>query len=634
MSSRSSCESVTTTVRSSISRSATSSGQALIDLVRARDALGRRERGARVDDGRAPAELLAVGAEVLGGLGRAEDHDAERALDHLGEDAVVAETGALEDAALEPLLAGVRVGVEHPVAVGVEQRANVAPELGIGLLDPDVDLAAAGEPDLPGLAVGDAVVDAAGDLAGEDVLRPLDDVGLDAAAGDRADEACRSRATIIFAPGWRGADRIVSITVATTTRSPAARRLVDHVEDVVHGSSDSAEACSGGPICPPRRRPAGGADARARTPRTAVAAPAITSPVERISGPRVAAPGNRSAGNTASFAQARVGTARSGRPSAGERLAEQQPHRVLDERHAGRLGDERHRPRRARVRLEHVELPAGERELKVDQAARAEAARRSASRPRGSRPRAPRETDGPGSTQAESPEWTPVGSTCSSTAATQRVLAVAERVDVELERAFEVAVDEARPLDAELVGGVRDVHAAAADHVVRPDEHGVADPLRELARLLGVLGHAPLRREVAGELARSGRDPRRRRSRRAGRRAAARPPRRARARGAAASARRTRPRRRTAARARRRRARCAAIERLEVEAVGGVVVGRDRLGVRVHEHRLVAELPQRLRRVDAAVVELDRLPDPVRARRRARSPRGPTAPGPRPRPRA
>ena len=53
-------------------------------------------------------------------------------------------------------------------------------------------------------------------------------------------------------------------------------------------------------------------------------------------------------------------------------------------------------------------------------------------------------------------------------------------------------------------------------------------------------------------------------------------------------------------------------ERLEVEPVRGVVVGRDRLGVRVHEHRLVAELPQRLRRVDAAVVELDRLPDPVR----------------------
>ncbi len=53
-------------------------------------------------------------------------------------------------------------------------------------------------------------------------------------------------------------------------------------------------------------------------------------------------------------------------------------------------------------------------------------------------------------------------------------------------------------------------------------------------------------------------------------------------------------------------------ERLEVEPVGRVVVGRHRLRVRVHEHRLVPELLQRLRGVDAAVVELDRLPDPVR----------------------
>ena len=55
-------------------------------------------------------------------------------------------------------------------------------------------------------------------------------------------------------------------------------------------------------------------------------------------------------------------------------------------------------------------------------------------------------------------------------------------------------------------------------------------------------------------------------------------------------------------------------QRLEVEPVGGVVVGRDGLRVAVHHHRLVAERAERLRRVDAAVVELDALPDPVRAR--------------------
>ena len=51
-------------------------------------------------------------------------------------------------------------------------------------------------------------------------------------------------------------------------------------------------------------------------------------------------------------------------------------------------------------------------------------------------------------------------------------------------------------------------------------------------------------------------------------------------------------------------------DRLEVEAVGGVVVGRDRLRVRVQHHRLVAEPPEGLRRADAAVVELD--PGPIR----------------------
>ena len=52
-------------------------------------------------------------------------------------------------------------------------------------------------------------------------------------------------------------------------------------------------------------------------------------------------------------------------------------------------------------------------------------------------------------------------------------------------------------------------------------------------------------------------------------------------------------------------------ERLEVEAVGRVVVGRDRLRVAVDHHGLVAELAVRPRRVHAAVVELDPLADPV-----------------------
>ena len=53
-------------------------------------------------------------------------------------------------------------------------------------------------------------------------------------------------------------------------------------------------------------------------------------------------------------------------------------------------------------------------------------------------------------------------------------------------------------------------------------------------------------------------------------------------------------------------------ERLEIQFVAGVVVGRNGLRVRVHHDDLVPGLPQRERRVTAAVVELDPLPDPVR----------------------
>ena len=54
-------------------------------------------------------------------------------------------------------------------------------------------------------------------------------------------------------------------------------------------------------------------------------------------------------------------------------------------------------------------------------------------------------------------------------------------------------------------------------------------------------------------------------------------------------------------------------QRLEVELVGDVEVGGDRLRVRVHHDRLESLLAQRERGGDAAVVELDALPDAVRA---------------------
>ena len=53
-------------------------------------------------------------------------------------------------------------------------------------------------------------------------------------------------------------------------------------------------------------------------------------------------------------------------------------------------------------------------------------------------------------------------------------------------------------------------------------------------------------------------------------------------------------------------------ERLEVEPVGGVVVGGDRLGVAVDHDGLEAGVAQREGGVHAGVVELDALADPVR----------------------
>ena len=53
-------------------------------------------------------------------------------------------------------------------------------------------------------------------------------------------------------------------------------------------------------------------------------------------------------------------------------------------------------------------------------------------------------------------------------------------------------------------------------------------------------------------------------------------------------------------------------QRLEIEPVGGVVVGRDGFRVAVDHDRLEAGLAQRKGRVAAAIVELDALADAVR----------------------
>jgi hypothetical protein len=78
-----------------------------------------------------------------------------------------------------------------------------------------------------------------------------------------------------------------------------------------------------------------------------------------------------------------------------------------------------------------------------------------------------------------------------------RIVSVAEDVDVELDRVLEEAVVEARPFDGELGRVPGDMDAAAADHVMRPDEHGIAELLGRRVRFGGVVRGAPRRRAQA-----------------------------------------------------------------------------------------------------------------------------------------
>ena len=201
-------------------------------------------------------------------------------------------------------------------------------------------------------------------------------------------------------------------------------------------------------------------------------------------------------------------------------------------------------------------------------------------------------------------------------------------------RVLEVAVDEARPVDARAPRpsarrgsrGRRSRGAAARAPGSRAPPRPRAPPPRRRRRA------TPARAARARRAApRTARGPRRGRSPPAGRRAAARP--------CAASPGASRsgvwPPNETTTPSGRSSShdveRALERERLEVEPVGGVVVGRDRRRVRVDHHRLVAEPPERLRGADAAVVELDPLADPVRARAERRRSRGRTARAGRPR---
>ncbi len=103
-----------------------------------------------------------------------------------------------------------------------------------------------------------------------------------------------------------------------------------------------------------------------------------------------------------------------------------------------------------------------------------------------------------GSTQAESPEWIPASSTCCMIPAIQTSpappsrAAVAERIDVDLDRVLEEAVEVDRPalradpaqVVAQPVDAVDDLHRAAAEHVAWADQQREPDLGRARQRLL------------------------------------------------------------------------------------------------------------------------------------------------------
>ena len=213
-----------------------------------------------------------------------------------------------------------------------------------------------------------------------------------------------------------------------------------------------------------------------------------------------------------------------------------------------------------------------------------------------------------------------------------QLVAVVQRVHVDLDRVVQESVDQDRPGRADLgrlldVRGqprlvVHDLHAAPAEDVRRPDEDGVADLVGDGLGPGERRGGAVLRRgqpglgedlaegaAVLGGVDRLGRGAHDRhavvleRLREAQRGLSAELDDHARDRSG-------------------ERLRVDDLqhvlegERLEVQPVGGVVVRGDGLGVAVDHHGLVARVAQREGGVDAGVVELDALADAVRARSR------------------
>ena len=158
---------------------------------------------------------------------------------------------------------------------------------------------------------------------------------------------------------------------------------------------------------------------------------------------RESAPGKRPNGMTASFTQKRPELAvLGGQVHLGELLARHDARGDLRERHAGRLAHERHGAARARVDLEHVDVLVLHRELDVHEPAHAELAARARACARG----CARSMSSPsenGGMRARRVARVDAGllDVLHDAADVDR-LAVADRVDVDLDRALEEPVEQ------------------------------------------------------------------------------------------------------------------------------------------------------------------------------------------------
>ena len=210
----------------------------------------------------------------------------------------------------------------------------------------------------------------------------------------------------------------------------------------------------------------------------------------------------------------------------------------------------------------------------------------------------------------------------------EHLLAVGERIDVDLDRVGEEAVDQDRgvaeqahrlaDIADQALAVAHDLHGAPAEHIGRAHQHRIADALGDRHRLLDRTAGAVRRLAqaealeqfleapaVLGEVDGVGRGADDRDARRLERA-------RELERGLAAVLHHQPQQRAARGLDARDLDHVLGGQGLEIEAIGGVVVGRHRLRVAVDHDRLDPGLAQRIGGVNAAVVELDPLADAVR----------------------